>query len=131
MRTRLDTPGQAPTWRIRLDTGPDGLLHLARLVLDAKDAAQQFANRLRHVKRKGEPLGLAAPGASGLPVAFDPSLVRSALPPTRLVLAAPAPTNLDRPAISDACLHLVLSFRMVPSCSRLWSALALSTVELR
>jgi len=44
---------------------------LARLVLDATDAAQQFANRLRHVKRKGEPLGLAALAASGLPVALE------------------------------------------------------------
>src|SRR5215472_4260333 len=82
MRTRLDTPGQAPTWRIRLDTGPDGLLHLARLVLDTKDTAQQFANRLRHVKRKGEPLGLATLAASGLPVAVDPSLARSAYAPS-------------------------------------------------
>src|SRR5215813_4294265 len=71
MRTRLDTPGQGPTWRIRLDTGSHRLLHLARLVLDAKDAAQHSANRLRHVKRKGEPLGNAALAASGLPVAVD------------------------------------------------------------
>jgi hypothetical protein len=43
MRTRLDTPGQ----NLRRDIGSLRLLHLARLVLDAKDAAQQFANRLR------------------------------------------------------------------------------------
>jgi predicted phosphoribosyltransferase len=42
--------------------------------LDAEDAAKQFANRLRHVKRKGEPLRLAALAASGLPVAVDTSL---------------------------------------------------------
>jgi len=91
MRTRLDTPGQVPTWRIRLDTGSHRLLHLARLVLDAKDAAQQFANRLRHVKRKDEPLHLAALAASGLPVAVDPSLTQPALP--RLLLAGtPPPT---------------------------------------
>src|SRR5262245_10215126 len=55
---------------------------LARLVLDATDAAQQFANRLRHVKRKGEPLGNAALAASGLPVAVDlVALVEGADPP--------------------------------------------------
>jgi len=91
MRTRLGTPGQAATWRIHLDTGSHRLLHLARLMLDAEDAAKQFANRLRHVKRKDEPPRLAALAASGLPVAVDPSLTQPALP--RLVLAVtPPPT---------------------------------------
>jgi hypothetical protein len=43
MRTRLDTPGQIPSWRIRLDI----VLHLARFVLDATDPAQQIRQCLR------------------------------------------------------------------------------------
>jgi hypothetical protein len=35
-------------------------------MLDAKDAAHQFANRLRHVKRKGEPLAFAALAGASL-----------------------------------------------------------------
>jgi len=65
-------------------------------MLDAEDAAKQFANHLRHVKRKGEPLRLVALAASGLPVAVDPSLAQPALP--RLVLAVtPPPTWTVRP----------------------------------
>ena len=99
MRTRLDTPGHAPTWRIRVDTGSHRLLHLARLVLDAKGAAQQFSQPLSHVKRKSQPLRLAALAASGRrrPIAH----------PTCITAYAPCagrtrPTNLDRAAIPEA-----------------------------
>jgi hypothetical protein len=59
MRTRLDTPGQNPTWRIRRDIGSLRLLHLARLVLDAKDTAQQFAVGLDGILKHVRLLGLS------------------------------------------------------------------------
>jgi len=70
-------------------------------VLDAKGAAQQFANRLSHVKRESQPLRLAALAASGLPAAVAPSLTRSALPHAPCA-GRPRPTNLDSVAMSEA-----------------------------